>query len=353
MQHVRSTLSRICGDDRAGIASLRKLLHNSWFQRRWVIQEASLSHETIVHCGRDTIPWSWFADGLGSLQKVQSELGFDGTAADAMRVATTIRRDAGTILQLLWEFHSTACCDARDRIFALYGLSTDLRELQATEDPATAKKSDSNSIGVVMDYSRSWMETYTLLARHLYRLLCAGVRKSGSTKFPLPGFFATEDLTAEYKTLLCVTDILSGVPLLQGFHHEGDNGSDISDDYDDQGSSQGHPFHFDDSSDDDYSSDDSGDDGNQVLPKLARETRLPRLLDSHGDESSDEYNTDTAQQLVKWIAEEIRRVAEGGDVSEGPKPPSRDRKAFALAVRLYLGSEEGVSRVTSKLGPLF
>jgi len=46
-------------------------------------------------------------------------------------------------------------------------------------------------------------------------------------------------------------------------------------------------------------------------------------------------------------------VAEGGDVSEGPKPPSRDRKAFALAVRLYLGSEEGVSRVTSKLGPLF
>ena len=48
----------------------------------------------------------------------------------------------------------------------------------------------------------------------LYRLLCAGVRKSGSTKFPLPGFFATEDLTAEDKTLLCVTDILSGVPLL-------------------------------------------------------------------------------------------------------------------------------------------
>jgi len=58
MQHVRSTLSRICGDDRAGIASLRKLLHNPWFQRRWVIQEASLNHETIVHCGRDTIAWS-------------------------------------------------------------------------------------------------------------------------------------------------------------------------------------------------------------------------------------------------------------------------------------------------------
>lgn len=154
MQHVRSTLSRICGDDRAGIVSLRKLLHNPWFQRRWVIQEASLSHETIVHCGRDTIPWSWFADGLGSLQKVQSELGFDDTAADAMRVATTIRRDAGTILQLLWEFHSTACCDARDRIFALYGLSTDLRELLTTEGPATAEKSDANFIGVVMDYSR-------------------------------------------------------------------------------------------------------------------------------------------------------------------------------------------------------
>ena len=136
--------------------------------------------------------------------------------------------------------------------------------------------------------------------------------------FPSRASLLREILPLKDKTLLCVTDILSGVPLLQGFHHEGDNGSDISDDYDGQGSSRGHPFHFDDSIDDDYSSDDSGDDGNQVLPKLARETRLPRLLDSHGDESCDEYNTDAAQQLVKWIAEEIRRVAEGGDASEGP-----------------------------------
>jgi len=87
-----------------------------------------------------------------------------------MRVATTIRRDAGTILQLLWEFHSTACCDARDRIFALYGLSTNLREPPTTGDPATAEKSDTNFIRVVIDYSRPWMETYALLARHLIQV---------------------------------------------------------------------------------------------------------------------------------------------------------------------------------------
>ena len=428
-QHVRSVLSRICGDG-AGIGPVRKLLHKPWFQRRWVIQEVSLSHETIVHCGENTTPWPWFADGLGILQKVQSELGFDDTAADAMRVAKAIRRDPGTMLEVLWEFHSTACYDARDRIFALYGLATDLRE---TLTKGSTEEGD--SIRAIVDYSQPWTETYTLLARHLirlgdlvgifrhvaffgalyevdpsqpswtpnwsrerradqgdfpttvdlshfpeivqegrlaggvkvrgqrlgevrrvcdpwpaestiaesvayilklcidywgepdrermeglYRVLCTAVWKLGSTKSPFPRYLTTANPTSEDNVLLCATEMLSGLFLHEGIYPRRDDDGD-----DDNSSGDG------DDGDGDNDDDDDDDD----------------------DEASYDDNNDEVQRLVKWVAEEIRKAGEGRARNENLQPPSRNRKAVAAAITVYLESHEGKSKVTSKLAPLF
>ncbi|KAH8883769.1 hypothetical protein GQ53DRAFT_663217, partial [Thozetella sp. PMI_491] len=154
---VESVLKESCGSE--SLDPVRKLLHLSWFQRRWVIQEASLSHETSVHCGPSSIRWPWFADGLGALQQLREGLEFDQTALNALRVSNAIRRDPGTLLQILWEFHSTVCYDPRDRIFAIYGLAADFQK-----DSARSALGDSRG---TVDYLRHWTETYTSLAEYL------------------------------------------------------------------------------------------------------------------------------------------------------------------------------------------
>ncbi|KAH8902615.1 hypothetical protein BR93DRAFT_987785 [Coniochaeta sp. PMI_546] len=130
-------------------------------QRRWVIQEVSLAHEAVVHCGESTINWPWFSDGLGALQQVQGDYGFDETVINAIGVSKAIRRDPGTMLEILWEFHSTVCYDPRDRVFALYGLADDFR------DASMATVEVGGAAEWLVDYTRHWKDTYTFFARYL------------------------------------------------------------------------------------------------------------------------------------------------------------------------------------------
>ncbi|RYP45810.1 hypothetical protein DL768_007896 [Monosporascus sp. mg162] len=153
---VRAALRETFGAPVLG--SVLKLLHNPWFQRRWVVQEASLCHEAVVHCGESSIAWPWFADGLDALLQVHADLRLDGTALKALRVANAIKRNRGTLLENLWEFHTTVCLDPRDRIFALYGLASDSGSRLA--------QSRDGSPRAVIDYSRPWMDTYTSVSRY-------------------------------------------------------------------------------------------------------------------------------------------------------------------------------------------
>ncbi|KAG9232936.1 heterokaryon incompatibility protein-domain-containing protein [Amylocarpus encephaloides] len=143
------------GDD--AIEQIQALLHNPWFQRRWVIQEASFSHDTVAHCGESSIRWTWLADGLHALRQVQQIINFDEVALNALRVSGAIGRDPGTILEILWQFHGSLCSDAQDRIFAICGLANDLKEpwMTSEDDPRA-----------ILKYSNHWADNYTLLAQH-------------------------------------------------------------------------------------------------------------------------------------------------------------------------------------------
>ncbi|KAF4615586.1 hypothetical protein G7Y89_g15288 [Cudoniella acicularis] len=136
-----------------------KLLHKAWFQRRWVIQEASLSHDTIVHCGMNSIRWPWFADGLKAVRKIQSEIELNQTALNAIHISNIIRPQAGTLLEILWDIHSAQCLDPRDHVFAIYGIACGLRNTLESSKNRKARK--------IVDYSRPWTYTYMHLAKYL------------------------------------------------------------------------------------------------------------------------------------------------------------------------------------------
>ncbi|RYP08505.1 hypothetical protein DL765_008764 [Monosporascus sp. GIB2] len=79
---------------------------------------------------------------------LHADLRLDGTMLKVLRVANPSRRNRGTLMENLWEFHTTVCLDPRDRVLALYGLAGD----GTPQD--------------VIDYSRPRMDTYTSVSRY-------------------------------------------------------------------------------------------------------------------------------------------------------------------------------------------
>lgn len=149
------------------ISKIERFLRRPWFQRRWVIQEVALGHDTIIHCGPYKMSWHWFVNGLNKLQAAahRNGLSFEFSALDAVRNATLIHSHSSELLTLLWDFHTCKCSDPRDRIFALFGLAEDVVSMndygQAPEFPR-----------IDVDYESSWVEIYRRLALH-----CVSARK--------------------------------------------------------------------------------------------------------------------------------------------------------------------------------
>jgi len=54
-----------------------------WFTRRWVIQEASLGHDIVVHCGSTLMSWEWFAGGIAALGLLANQLQLNETGRAA------------------------------------------------------------------------------------------------------------------------------------------------------------------------------------------------------------------------------------------------------------------------------
>lgn len=109
------------------VTPVEQFLQRPWFERRFVIQEAALSHHTIVCCGSAKLAWGWLSDALEVLRKA-CERGFklNRRALQAVYTICTIRENDGRILDLIGRFHNAQCSDPKDRIFALYGLASDL-----------------------------------------------------------------------------------------------------------------------------------------------------------------------------------------------------------------------------------
>ena len=147
VQEARSVLTSTCGSDWDYL--IGHFFTQPYFQRRWVLQELALGHHITIHCGPHKLSWQWFIEGVRGLQKaVDQGLHFNdlGVIAAVKTILAIQDPSNHKLLTLLWKFHKSQCSESQDRIFALYGLAQDAKEITS------------------VDYSEHWSETFTRVA---------------------------------------------------------------------------------------------------------------------------------------------------------------------------------------------
>lgn len=159
------------------IQSVRDFLSLAWFSRLWVIQEVVFNTDVILFCGTSEITWVRFVTALGVLQKafVGVMSSGDSQRIEVLQVIGRLWKrhamgdEAGTygdyglttsekILKLVNEFGLYECTDARDRIFAVCSMASDVRTTHEADDI------DSMYVHLNIDYAADILQTYQRFA---------------------------------------------------------------------------------------------------------------------------------------------------------------------------------------------
>lgn len=150
-------------ENSARLGAITSLYQRPWFRRVWVIQEAVLSRNAIVCCGRDWIPWYPFFRGFWVLCGVRDYLNLVGAgqpdssaladvltgALDRVTPVAFTRRDL-SLLQLFYLLSRMAplaqlqASDKKDYIYALLSL------IDAHQSPH-----------ILVDYTKDWATVRT------------------------------------------------------------------------------------------------------------------------------------------------------------------------------------------------
>ncbi|KAF6803612.1 heterokaryon incompatibility protein [Colletotrichum sojae] len=169
LEALDSIIDQICSDDSAILRAIASLFERPWFRRVWVIQERTLSRDSMVTCGTDWIYWTKLYDGFWLLCGVRdyldivgSDTGRSDSAALAALLTTALdrvtpvafARPATPLISLLSMLSRNAArtrleaSDPRDYVFAFLGLV----------DPATSPR-------IRVDYTKDWATVRVEVAR--------------------------------------------------------------------------------------------------------------------------------------------------------------------------------------------
>jgi hypothetical protein len=121
------------------VQALASLFSKSWFRRIWVVQEISVAQEALIVCGQDSIPWTNLCNACDEIDFLVSKSWEKNTYLETgYRMCTTIRdflqiplKKNMPRLDLLHLLHKWSFCkatDKRDKIYALLGLSREVKE---------------------------------------------------------------------------------------------------------------------------------------------------------------------------------------------------------------------------------
>jgi hypothetical protein len=143
---------------------IHQFLRLAWFTRLWVIQEIVMNADVVLICGASEISWARFATILRT-HKDLIEKPLDLTEHSRLEglytVAQLWAQDTlemsffpfrHTLLGLVETFHSYACTDPRDRIFALYSMASDAQ--------SRSKSPDRRYMSMDVDYSSDVRQVY-------------------------------------------------------------------------------------------------------------------------------------------------------------------------------------------------
>ncbi|KAH7077297.1 heterokaryon incompatibility protein-domain-containing protein [Paraphoma chrysanthemicola] len=112
-----------------------RFLARPWFRRRWILQEVVLALDFTVRCGRFKMPWRWLALSSSILNAhlpVGEFLTIDSTRS--LETIASLSAPSSQLLDLVFDYHLSECFQPSDRIFALYGMATKLKDLSVNYD---------------------------------------------------------------------------------------------------------------------------------------------------------------------------------------------------------------------------
>jgi hypothetical protein len=110
--------------------SLKFLINQLWFSRRWVIQEVARSYTAIVVWGDEMMDFEKFVQYASQCATTTVLTTMEREALVRLASIVLCRDTASAVnnqrplLQLLVDFHAAQCSDDRDRLYALKGLSS-------------------------------------------------------------------------------------------------------------------------------------------------------------------------------------------------------------------------------------
>lgn len=137
------------------ISAIDSIFRHHWWDRVWVIQEATLATDLLVVCGRETLPWNSlcqiYPTSMRSPWDVSTlKASLNGQKLEPLRRLNSIRREwrvvdgrrtednsGFRILDLIEIFRSSKATDARDKIYALVGLAQDGSQIELDYSAAT------------------------------------------------------------------------------------------------------------------------------------------------------------------------------------------------------------------------
>ncbi|KAI0456656.1 heterokaryon incompatibility protein-domain-containing protein [Xylaria acuta] len=142
---------------------LVRLLERPWFRRLWVLQEAALAKEVIIHCGKKRVRWDEFSDTLNQLNR--KGFVFDSfTPEAAMGVEAVLEIEkirSGSqqnLLCVLLGTCSAECRELKDKVYGVLSLARDY-------NPRRRDSPDETDMAVLgPDYTISTSEAFLRLA---------------------------------------------------------------------------------------------------------------------------------------------------------------------------------------------
>ena len=166
-EEIQRILHEVVGVN--GAEHLLKFINLPWFTRRWVIQEAAVSHARNFQCGKYKMSWDCMVDALQTILTLgtPNPLLNGAIITGGIQNSITIRKKLPSLLDQLWEFHTAECSDKRDRIFALLSLTKKPQnELPKTADYSQSenfsqnKSLTSGAVHPVVSYDKNWNDVY-------------------------------------------------------------------------------------------------------------------------------------------------------------------------------------------------
>jgi hypothetical protein len=118
------------------LKQINALLQRNYWRRVWVVQEVAVGSRVMVHCGPHSATWDELVTCLRSLQLRKAYYNTSDPVAKAYRGFETIQelrskislRRPIPLLRALQESYGSKATDARDKVFALLGLSSDAHQ---------------------------------------------------------------------------------------------------------------------------------------------------------------------------------------------------------------------------------